>query len=79
VAGALTLVGMIGLLVPYILQFRLMETSGWGTVLNHISFLSGWESALEGKLIPRQLVFSLSLTVFCLFCAGKALESRKWK
>lgn len=79
VAGALTLVGMIGLLVPYILQFRMMETSGWGTVLGHISFLTGWESALEGKLIPRQWVFSVSLTVFCLFCSVKVLESRKWK
>lgn len=79
IAGALTLVGMIGLLVPYIMQFRLMETSGWGTVLGHISFLTGWESALEGKLIPRQWVFSVSLTVFCLFCSVKVLESRKWK
>lgn len=79
IAGALTLVGMIGLLVPYILQFRMMETSGWGTVLGHISFLTGWESALEGKLIPRQWVFSASLAVFCLFCSVKVLEARKWK
>lgn len=80
ISGALTLTAMILLLSPFILQFRQgMEGSAWTTVLQHVSFLNLWESALEGKLIPRQLVFHASLAVFSLFVATKVLEARRWR
>ena len=80
ISGALTLTAMILLLAPYILQFRQgIEGTPWSTVLQHVSFLNLWESSLEGKLVPRQLVFHLSLAVLSLFAATKVLEARRWQ
>jgi ABC-type transport system involved in multi-copper enzyme maturation permease subunit len=80
ISGALTLTAMILLLAPYILQFRQgIEGTTWSTVLQHVSFLNLWESSLEGKLVPRQLVFHLSLAVLSLFVATKVLEARRWQ
>jgi hypothetical protein len=47
--------------------------------LQHVSFLNLWESSLEGKLVPRQLVFHISLAVLSLFVATKVLEARRWQ
>ncbi len=80
ISGALTLTAMILLLSPYILQFRQgIEGTAWSTVLQHVSFLNLWESSLEGKLVPRQLVFHISLAVLSLFVATKVLEARRWQ
>ena len=80
ISGALTLTAMIMLLSPYILQFRQgIEGTAWGTMLQHVSFLNLWESSLEGKLVPRQLVFHLSLMVLSLFVSTKVLEARRWQ
>jgi len=45
----------------------------------HISYLDVWNTTLEGKLVPKFLLFHASLAVFWLFLTTKVLESRKWK
>lgn len=47
-------------------------------VLQQLSFLDVWENTLQGKLIPAQLIFQVTLTIFFLFLAVKVLEARKW-
>jgi hypothetical protein len=48
-------------------------------VLSHISYIAAWESTLEGKIMPRVLLFPLSMTAVFLFLTVKVLESRKWR
>ena len=48
------------------------------TVANRLSFYHMWASSLSGQLSVRDLLLSLSLTVFWLFLATKVLETRKW-
>jgi len=80
VAAALTLTYMIAMLLPYIIRFQpAIANSPWNTVLQHISFLDVWANNLTGKLIPRQLVFHISMTVLAIFGTIKVLEARKWK
>jgi ABC-type transport system involved in multi-copper enzyme maturation permease subunit len=47
-------------------------------VLSYLSFLSLWIDSLQGIVIPRYLIFHLSLAVFWLFLTMKVLEARKW-
>jgi ABC-2 type transport system permease protein len=54
------------------------DPSAWATVLNHISYIDVWESALRGVLVPKYLVFYVTMTVLWLFLSIKVLEARKW-
>lgn len=48
-------------------------------VLKHMSYLDLWDSALEGKIVLRKLLFPVSMTILFLFMTVKVLESRKWR
>jgi ABC-2 type transport system permease protein len=77
VAAVLSAAGMVLLTVVYF-PAHMLTASKWTTVLTHLSYLDTWLTSLEGKIIPRQLLFPGSLTVFFLFLTYKVLESRKW-
>jgi ABC-2 type transport system permease protein len=77
VAAVLTAAGMVLLTVVYF-PAHMPGAAKWTTILTHMSYLDTWLSSLEGKIIPRQLLFPGSLTVFFLFLTYKVLESRKW-
>ncbi len=47
-------------------------------VAGRLSFYHMWRESLSGQLPVRDLLLSLSLTVFWLFLATKILETRKW-
>ncbi len=49
------------------------------TVLEHISYVSLWLNAAEGRLVPRYLLFHASMAILWLFATVKVLEARKWK
>jgi hypothetical protein len=51
----------------------------WATVLTHVSYLHLWLGALDGKIVPRFLLFFLSMTALFLFLTWQVLESRKWR
>jgi ABC-type transport system involved in multi-copper enzyme maturation permease subunit len=86
-AAVFTFSGMIVALLLYVIQFFLparTETTGASlnllrTVLAHISFVDLWETAIKGKMAPRDLLIFLSIAVFWLFLTVKVLESRKWR
>ncbi|MFM7148423.1 MAG: ABC transporter permease, partial [Gemmataceae bacterium] len=74
----ITFAAMIGLLVVYFAGF-IKQDNTWETVFKHLSFLDLWFSTLEGKIVPKFLLFPLSMTVLFLFMTVKVLESRKWR
>lgn len=53
--------------------------AGVGTVVNFIGFQSHMTSFSRGLIDTRSVVYFLSITVFSLMIAFRALESRKWK
>ena len=55
------------------------EKTIWTDILLHVSYLDLWTETLQGKLVPKFLLFPSSLTVFSLFLSVKVLEARKWK
>lgn len=76
-SGVLTFAGMLTLTLVFLMQNTL--SGGYALVLKHMSYINLWIESLQGKLVLRNLLFPLSLTVFCLFLTVKVLESRKWK
>ncbi len=76
-SGVLTFVVMLTLTLTYLLQRAVGP--GWTLVLEHVSYINLWIDSLNGKLTLRDLIFPLSLSVFCLFLTTKILEARKWK
>ncbi len=76
-----TFAGILMMLVFYILPRGVIDASrtNWVALLKHMSYIDLWDSTLEGKLVPRMLLFPLSLNVFFLFLTVKVLESRKWR
>lgn len=82
ISGVLTFAGMLGLFIVAIIRERIFgqnPAGPWYQVLMHVSFLDVWNTTLEGKLVPKFLLFHVSTTVFWLFLTTKVLESRKWK
>jgi ABC-2 type transport system permease protein len=78
-SGLLGFGGM--LLLTFVFFVARPETSGqnWSVFLKHMSYLHTWLSALEGRVVLRELMFPLSATVLFLFMTVKVLESRKWR
>ena len=80
VAAVLSGAGMLLLTFVYFPPaFGLVEKPEVKAILTHMSYLDVWKSSLEGKIVPRYLVFPLSMTIFFLFLTNKVLESRKWR
>src|SRR5262249_28126166 len=80
-SGGLTFAGMLALTLVFLLSGllnSLMPSSMWVTILKHISFIDVWIDTLDGRLLPRQLLFFASMTVVWLFVSIKVLEARKW-
>lgn len=80
-SGMLTFAGMLMLTLVFIaggMLSRLDPSSSWVEVLKHVSYIDVWIETLEGRLLPRQLLFFVSMTVVWLFGAVKVLEARKW-
>lgn len=77
----LTFAGMVALLVVSLLVMwgaNIARDASWQAVLTHTSFLHLWRDTLEGKIVPRFLLFPASMTVLFLFMTVKVLEARKW-
>jgi ABC-2 type transport system permease protein len=80
-SGVLTFAGMLGWTMIFLINIpltRLLPSSAWTTVLHHMSYINVWIDTLDGKLMPRQLLFFGSMTVIWLFLSVKVLEARKW-
>jgi ABC-2 type transport system permease protein len=80
-SGVLTCAGMVVLTIVFIISGMvsgLSPSSAWVTVLKHVSYIDVWIDTLDGRLLPRQLLFFVSMTVVWLFGSIKVLEARKW-
>jgi ABC-type transport system involved in multi-copper enzyme maturation permease subunit len=80
-SGMLTCAGMVALTIVFLVQSMLnslMPSSAWVAVLKHVSYIDVWIDTLDGRLLPRQLLFFVSMTVVWLFGSIKVLEARKW-
>jgi ABC-2 type transport system permease protein len=78
VAAVLSFMGMMMLISIFFVIQVLSPGSAWNALLTHASFINLWESNVEGKLVPRDLLFPISATVLWLFLTVKVLEARKW-
>jgi ABC-2 type transport system permease protein len=83
VSGVMAFAGMMIFTATYVLKDMLVSrgdelSTAFQAVLEHLSYLDLWGSALQGKLVPAQLIFQGSLTLFFLFLTIKVLEARKW-
>ncbi len=80
-SAVLTVVGMLLLTLIFLVNSMLnglIPSSAWVTVLKHMSYIDVWIDTLDGRLLPRQLLFFVSMTVVWLFLSVKVLEARKW-
>jgi ABC-type transport system involved in multi-copper enzyme maturation permease subunit len=82
VSGLLTLISMVFLTMFFLINMLLQGSKGpdtpWATVLTHISYLDIWVATTDGKLVPRLMLFYLSMSVAWLFLTVKVLEARRW-
>lgn len=79
-AAVLTFAMMMLYLGVYLLKGQFQETpnSPWVTILNHIDYVELWRQAAKGILVPKFLLFQLSVTLVWLFLTVKVLEARRW-
>lgn len=78
-SGVLTGAFMMLLTFIYFPAHQVPEGSGWDVFLKHMSYLDLWYQSLDGIIMPKFLLFFLSMTVLFLFMTVKVLESRKWR
>ncbi len=76
----LAFVGMLVLTFLVVFEYysRSANNTAWEAVLHHISYYDAWNSAIDGKLQPKMLMFPATMTVMWLFLTTKVLEVRKW-
>ena len=85
IAGVLTFGAMLMLTLMFWAARDLADDqllgpdSNWVALMKHVSYINVWIDSIQGKLIPKFLLFPASTTVFCLFLTVKVLESRKWR
>ncbi len=80
-SGVLTFAGMLTLTLIFMVGGMLNSLSpgsAWVGVLKHMSYIDVWIDTLDGRLMPRQLIFFVSMTAVWLFISVKVLEARKW-
>jgi ABC-type transport system involved in multi-copper enzyme maturation permease subunit len=82
-AAVLTFVFMLAWTMVHILRDSIASLSKektiWTDIFLHVSYLDLWVETLQGKLVPRSVLFPSSLAIFSLFLSVKVLEARKWK
>jgi ABC-type transport system involved in multi-copper enzyme maturation permease subunit len=79
VSGVLTFGALFVLFLVLFLKNLPDRNSVWRKALEHVSYIDSWINAINGKMQPATLLFSLSMAIFFLFETVKVLESRKWK
>jgi hypothetical protein len=77
-AVVLTFAGMLFLTAVGPAVEFMPRDSNWRVLLNHLSYLRAWGDTLDGKLIPRDLLFYACMAVLWPFLTVKVLEARKW-
>ncbi|MCU0656392.1 MAG: ABC transporter permease subunit [Polyangiaceae bacterium] len=79
IAFFVTFATLFGLVVLTGFAGDFANRAGVGTVVNFIGFQSHMTNFARGLIDTRSVVYFLSITIFSLMIAFRALESRKWK
>jgi ABC-2 type transport system permease protein len=80
-SAVLTFAGMILFFGIHFLWRQLSMTapgSAWVAVTSHMNYILLWINSMDGILIPKYLLFHVSITIVWLFLAVKVLEARRW-
>ena len=80
IAGLTSLVVL--LVFTLLADYLAAQVGDWGwlrTFLLQASILSHYRDIARGRLGLGHVVFFVTSTAFCLFCATKVLESRRWR
>jgi ABC-type transport system involved in multi-copper enzyme maturation permease subunit len=77
-AGVLTFIGMAGLTLIHFFTQPGVVGSTLSPIMQHLSYIQLWDTAIAGRVVLRGYLFPLSATVLFLFMTVKVLESRKW-
>lgn len=79
-SGVICFTGMVlltfMLFLPELIRGR--ELGSWPQIFEHMSYLHLYRQSLEGRLVPGNLLFFLSLGIFSLFLTVKVMEIRRW-
>jgi len=80
-AGVLTAVVMLSLFVLGLLnQFQGMPKIPFiSTLIMKTSYMELWQTTLEGRLYPKDILVHISAAIFWLYLTVKVLEARKWR
>ncbi|MFQ3650149.1 MAG: ABC transporter permease [Gemmataceae bacterium] len=77
-AGVLSFIGMVLLTLVFFFTDESVVGTTLAPIMKHISFMDTWRTAMAGRVVLREYLFSMSMTVLFLFMTVKVLESRKW-
>lgn len=85
IAAVMTVTGMLLFFAVFFVERQFMNQrdavvgSAVVPILNHISFVDLWFTALNGEITPKFYLFQVSAAVFWIFLTVKVLESRRWR
>lgn len=77
--AAITGMGVLSLFTLVVDAFAAWRGGSWRNVLGYINILHQFEDFSKGILDTKSVVFFISGTIFFLFLAVKAMESRRWR
>jgi ABC-2 type transport system permease protein len=77
--AAITGMGVLSLFTLVVDAFAAWRGGSWRNVLGYINILHQFEDFSKGIVDTKSVVFFISGTIFFLFLAVKAMESRRWR
>lgn len=78
IAAVVAFCSMFILFLLGILDYVLSE-GPWQDVFHHLNVWAHMDDWGRGLVDTRYLIYYVSLTLFCLFCSVRALETRRWR
>jgi ABC-type transport system involved in multi-copper enzyme maturation permease subunit len=77
-AAVFTFVAMLTLTILFILAMQFSELVWLNNIINYVTYVDLWIVSARGTIVPRYLIYHVSMAAFWLFLTTKVLEARKW-
>jgi ABC-2 type transport system permease protein len=77
-AAVFTFVAMLTLTILFIMAMKFSEMVWLNNIINYVTYVDLWIVSARGTIVPRYLIYHLSMAVFWLYLTTKVLEARKW-
>ncbi len=78
IAAVVAFFAQVTLFLFGVLEYLSMEGT-WHDVFHHLNVWAHMDDWGRGIVDTRYLVYYATLTLFCLFCSVRALETRRWR